>query len=70
MIEVDYRIDNVPVGQYVPAAIAPGYDETVALDSMGVPRLVSIEEDVEAQAQSLGSHHACQLICRTILPLR
>lgn len=48
-----YRIDNVPVGQYVPAAIAPGYSETAAIDSLGVPRLVSVEEGSVAQAPTL-----------------
>ena len=48
-----YRIDGVPIGQYVPAAIAPGYDETVALDSLGIPRLVTIENGVETEAHPL-----------------
>ncbi len=48
-----YRIDGVPVGQYVPAAIAPGYDEAAALDSLGVPRLVTIKEGVETEAPLL-----------------
>lgn len=48
-----YRIAGVPVGQYVPAAIAPGYDETAASDSLGVPRLVTIEEGIETESPLL-----------------
>ena len=37
-----YRIDGIPPGQYVPAAIAPGYDEAVPQDLLGIPHLVTI----------------------------
>lgn len=38
-----YSITNVPVGQYVPAAIAPGYDETIPQGWMKIPTLATIE---------------------------
>lgn len=37
-----YRIDGIPPGQYVPAAVAPGYEETVPRGWFGIPQLVTI----------------------------
>ena len=48
-----YRIDDVPVGQYVPSAIAPGYDEAVAVDSVGIPRLATVEAGTESEAPTI-----------------
>lgn len=48
-----YRIDGVPVGQYVPSAIAPGYDEAVAVDSLGIPRLATVAAGMESEAPTI-----------------
>ncbi len=48
-----YRIDGIPPGHYVPAAVAPGYDETVAADDQGRPRIVAIEAGETASAPPL-----------------
>ncbi len=48
-----YRIDDVPVGQYVPSAIAPGYDEAVAVDSLGIPRLATVAAGMESEAPTI-----------------
>lgn len=40
-----YTIPAVPIGQYVPAAVAPGYDEGVPRDALGMARLVTIAAD-------------------------
>ena len=45
-----YRIAGIPPGQYVPAAVAPGYEEVVPRDRAGIPRLVTIESDHVAEA--------------------
>ena len=48
-----YQIDNIPIGQYVPAAVGPGFDEVAAEGSFGIPRLVTIEANQTAVAQPL-----------------
>lgn len=55
-----YRIDGIPVGQYVPAAIAPGYDERAAADVWGVPKLVDVTDGgiTEAPPLLLAAHVA------------
>lgn len=37
-----YRLTNVPPGQYVPAAVAPGYDETVPQGWLEIPTLATV----------------------------
>lgn len=37
-----YTIENVPQGKYVPAAVAPGYDEIALHDRIGVPTVVEV----------------------------
>jgi dipeptidyl aminopeptidase/acylaminoacyl peptidase len=37
-----YTIDNVPPGQYVPAFVAPGYEEAALRDSLAIPRLLTV----------------------------
>ncbi len=37
-----YRIEGVPPGRYVPAAVGPGYAETVMQDGWGLGRLVTV----------------------------
>ena len=44
-----YRIDGIPPGQYVPSAVAPGYDEAVPHDMLGLPRLVTIESELVSE---------------------
>lgn len=48
-----YTLRDVPVGQYVPAAVAPGYEETAAADLLGVPRLVTVQTGDVAPAPDL-----------------
>lgn len=38
-----YHISAIPPGQYVPAAVAPGYDEAVLTDAFHIPYLVTIQ---------------------------
>ena len=45
-----YRIDGIPPGQYVPAAVAPAHEETVPLGSLGIPWLVTIRSNEVAEA--------------------
>ena len=53
-----YRIDNVPVGQYVVAAVAPDFDEAAIHGDWGTPTLVLVHEDetVEAPPLRLAKH--------------
>lgn len=44
-----YEIDDVPVGKYVPAAVAPGYDEAALHDRIGIPTAVEVVADVQVQ---------------------
>lgn len=37
-----YTITNIPPGQYVPAAVAPGYEETIPQGWLQIPTLVTI----------------------------
>ena len=48
-----YRLRGVPPGQYVPAAVAPDYDEVAAADVLGIPRLVTVVADQTATAPVL-----------------
>lgn len=48
-----YLIEDVPPGQYVPAAIAPGFAETAAEDVLGIPRLVTVHSQEVATAPTL-----------------
>jgi acetyl esterase/lipase len=53
-----YRIENIPPGEYVPAAVAPLYDETILEDSFGIPELVTVRaaETTEAPPFTLLRH--------------
>ncbi len=48
-----YVIRDVPPGQYVPAAVAPTYDEVAATDALGIPRLVTVRAGQTAAAPLL-----------------
>lgn len=48
-----YQIDGVPPGHYVPAAVAPGYDEVAAADVQGRPLIVAVEAGEMADAPPL-----------------
>ena len=37
-----YRIENIPPGQYVPAAVAPSFEETALSGAFGIPYLVTV----------------------------
>lgn len=44
-----YEIRGVPVGKYVPAAVAPGYDEAALFDRIGIPTAVEVVADAQVQ---------------------
>jgi len=48
-----YRIDNVPPGQYVPAAVAPGYSEAALEGLLGIPKLMTIRPRETTAAPAL-----------------
>ncbi|MCC6168304.1 MAG: carboxypeptidase regulatory-like domain-containing protein, partial [Caldilineaceae bacterium] len=48
-----YRIEGIPPGQYVPAAVAPGYEETVPRGLFGIPQLVTVTSDTVGEAPPL-----------------
>ncbi len=58
-----YRIEGIPPGQYVPAAVAPDYDETTLAGLWRIPRLVTLAagERVEAPLLHLHRHHPAPL---------
>jgi fermentation-respiration switch protein FrsA (DUF1100 family) len=39
-----YRIEGIPMGQYTPAAVAPGYQEMALTGIGGIPYLMTIDE--------------------------
>jgi acetyl esterase/lipase len=45
-----YHIPGIPPGQYVPAAVAPGFEETVPRDLLGIPFMVTIESHAVTEA--------------------
>lgn len=53
-----YRIKGIPPGQYVPAAVAPGYEETTLTALGGIPFLVTLNvgETVAAPPLRLSRH--------------
>lgn len=48
-----YRIDGIPPGQYVPAAVAPGFNEAVPRDLLGMAKLVTVSADTVSAAPPL-----------------
>jgi dipeptidyl aminopeptidase/acylaminoacyl peptidase len=48
-----YRLERVPVGQYVPAAVAPGYEEGALAASFGIPVLVTVQAGAITNAPPL-----------------
>lgn len=54
-----YQIENVPPGQYVPAAVAPGFEESIPTGIFDIPWLVTIRSDEESEAPviHLQPHH-------------
>ena len=48
-----YRVDGVPPGQYVPAAVAPGYSEAAMTGLFGIPKLMTIRSDMTTAAPPL-----------------
>src|SRR5262245_2736183 len=45
-----YRIEGIPSGQYVPAAVAPGYAEQVDTNLLDMPDLVTIKAGQTTEA--------------------
>jgi hypothetical protein len=48
-----YSIAGVPPGQYVPAAVAPGFAEAALTGLFGLPKLVTIRSNAVTQAPAL-----------------
>jgi acetyl esterase/lipase len=48
-----YTIAGIPPGQYVPAAVAPGFEETAAQDWLGMPYLVTVTGNTTATVPAL-----------------
>jgi acetyl esterase/lipase len=48
-----YEIEAVPPGQYVPAAVAPGYEESALSDALGIPYVVTIQPGAITTAPAL-----------------
>ncbi len=48
-----YRIDGIPPGQYVPAAVAPGYAEVALAGLFDIPKLVTIRPSVTTESPPL-----------------
>ena len=49
----NYRIDGIPPGQYVPAAVAPAYGEAALTGSLGIPKLMTIHPEKMTAAPPL-----------------
>lgn len=58
-----YTIQGVPPGQYVPAATAPGYEETVLQGWLGIPTLITVNSSMTTTlpALELRPHRATPL---------
>ncbi len=48
-----YTIQGIPPGLYIPAAVAPGYDEAIPRDGLGLPWLVELEGGAWARAPTI-----------------
>lgn len=48
-----YRIEEIPPGQYVPAAVAPGFAEAALTGLLGIPKLVTIYSDAATESPPL-----------------
>lgn len=48
-----YHIPKIPAGQYVPAAVAPGFDETALSGDLGIPYPIKIPAGETAYAPAL-----------------
>ncbi len=48
-----YTITAAPTGQYAVAAVAPGFEENVAVDALGLPYLVTVKPDAATPAPDL-----------------
>ena len=48
-----YRIDDIPPGQYVPAAVAPDFEETALSGAFGLPYPITVLAGETAQAPAL-----------------
>ncbi len=48
-----YRIENIPPGQYTPAAVAPGYAERALTGLLALPKLMTIASGVTTTAPPL-----------------
>ncbi len=48
-----YRIENIPPGQYVPAAVGPSFEETALSGSFGLPHLITVRAGETAHAPAL-----------------
>lgn len=48
-----YLIENIPPGQYVPAAVGPSFEETALSGSFGIPQLLTVRPGQTVQAPVL-----------------
>ncbi len=48
-VEGRYRIADIPPGQYVPAAVAPGFEEIALTDRFGFPGLVTVHSGASTE---------------------
>ena len=48
-----YRIDNIPAGRYVPAAVAPGFEETALSGAFDLPYPVTVQAGETTQVPAL-----------------
>ena len=48
-----YRIDNIPLGRYVPAAVAPDFEETALSGAWDIPYPVTVRAGETTQAPAL-----------------
>jgi hypothetical protein len=48
-----YRIEGIPAGHYVPAAVGPGFSEVALTTEAGFPQLVRVEADAVAEAPAI-----------------
>jgi acetyl esterase/lipase len=52
-----YRIERIPPGQYVPAAVAPGFAEASLAGVLGIPKLMTIHSSITTEAPPLVLTH-------------
>ena len=49
----EFRIEDIPIGRYVPAAVARGFQEGASHGRWGIPQLIAVEEERTSVAPPL-----------------